>query len=79
MKNIVILENFCAELMAGRAKTESFEAICTRIGETCMRVDACLREALGVGGETVTECFRNDIPACLVAGAFASEDQDDMA
>lgn len=62
MKKIEILEKFCEQMLQGSAKVKSFGEICRSIGVRTSKVDACLRESLGVGGVTVVECFRRDIP-----------------
>lgn len=66
MKNIDILEKFCREMENGTAKNRSFKQICKSIGVNHVRANACLVESLGVSGEIITECFRRDVPACLI-------------
>lgn len=67
MKKVEILDRFCSELLAGAAQTMSFETICSTIGVRASRVDSCVREYVGVSGKMVTECFRQDLPASLLA------------
>lgn len=73
MKNLEILEKFCSELLDGAAGTKSFDQICESIGERASRVDACLREYVGVEGKIVTECFRLNVPASLLKKDFTPD------
>ncbi|MCQ2185208.1 MAG: hypothetical protein MJY92_00590 [Bacteroidales bacterium] len=66
MKNLEILQKLERELTLCRTNGNSFAGICTEIGISPKQADALLMTTLGVDGETVWECYRNDVTVKMV-------------